>query len=116
WLRLSFVNLPSLILPYQRVILCYKPTVDAFSQRWWLWAHAAGNGTDAVGHSSQSKASGRLITDLAVVSMCAFGFRLGFGHVRTGFSLAIPLRAFAVVDIGRGIQPDLTCSAARCWS
>ena len=45
--------------------------------------------------------------------MCAFGFRLGFGHIRTSFSLAVPLRAFAVVDIGRGIQPDLTRSAAR---
>ena len=45
----------------------------------------------------------RSITDLAVVSMGAFGFRLGLGHVRTSFSLAIPLRALAVVDIARGI-------------
>ena len=47
--------------------------------------------------------SQRSITDLAVVGMCTFGFGLGLGHVRTSFGLAIPLRAFAVVDVGRGI-------------
>jgi hypothetical protein len=45
----------------------------------------------------------RSITGLAVVGMCAFAFRLGLGHVRTSFSLAIVLRAWAVVDVGRGI-------------
>ena len=52
---------------------------------------------------SRNKAGRRSITRFAVVGMCAFGFRLGFGHVRTSFSLAVPLRAFAVVDIAGGI-------------
>jgi hypothetical protein len=52
---------------------------------------------------SQALIIQRSITDLAVVSMCTFGFRLGLGHVRTSFSLAIPLRAGAVVDVARGI-------------
>jgi hypothetical protein len=45
----------------------------------------------------------RLITGFAKVSMSAFGFRLGPGHVSTSFSLAIPLRTLAVVDVARGI-------------
>src|SRR5579872_984105 len=51
---------------------------------------------------SPSRDSGS-VARLAVISMCAFGFRLGFGHVGTSFSSAVPLRTFAVVDVGRGI-------------
>jgi len=50
-----------------------------------------------------AKASEQSIASLAVISMCAFGFRLGFGHVCTSLSFAVPLGAFAVVDVGRGI-------------
>jgi len=48
------------------------------------------------------------ITGLAVVSMCAFGFRLGLGHVCTGLGLAVVLRAGAVVDVTCSIYPHLT--------
>lgn len=88
---LWFVNFLALSLSCQPVTLFHEPTVDVFTQ----------------------PGQGRSITRLAVVSMCAFGFRLGFGHVRTSFSFAVPLRACAVADIGCGIQPDLTRSAAR---
>ncbi len=43
------------------------------------------------------------ITSLAMIGMCAFGLRLGLGHVCTSFSLAIPLRAGAMVDVARRI-------------
>jgi hypothetical protein len=64
----------------------------------------------------RKESCGKSIARFAVVSMCAFGFRLGFGHIRARFSLAVPPRAFAVVDIGRGIQPNLTRSTAWRWS
>jgi hypothetical protein len=52
---------------------------------------------------TQPTDSQKSITGLAVVSVCAFGFRLSLSHVCTSFGLAVILRAGAVVDVTRGI-------------
>src|SRR5579864_5739061 len=76
---------------------CSQHSARAFSHR--RWSQVTSPGPTCL----RKKAAGRSVARLAVVRMCAFGFRLGFGHVGTRFSRAVPLRTFAVVDVGRGI-------------
>ena len=54
-----------------------------------------------------------LLAGLAVVGMIARGDSGGFGHVRTGFGLAVIFVALAVIDLGRGVDPDLARAVHR---
>jgi hypothetical protein len=52
---------------------------------------------------------------LPVVGPIALSLGLDFGHIGPLLRLAVPASAGAVIDLARGIDPDLTGPAGGCW-